>query len=47
MTPVVEAMHRCDGLLLASPVYMGLVTRADEGDDGPKRGAARQPQRAV
>ena len=26
MTPILEAMRRCDCLLLASPVYMGLVT---------------------
>ena len=26
MGPVYEAMRRCDGLLLASPVYMGLVS---------------------
>jgi multimeric flavodoxin WrbA len=26
MTPIYEALRRCDGLLLASPVYMGLVT---------------------
>ncbi len=26
MTPIYEALLRCDGLLLASPVYMGLVT---------------------
>jgi multimeric flavodoxin WrbA len=26
MQPIYEAMRRCDGLLLASPVYMGLVT---------------------
>jgi len=26
MAPILEAMRRCDGLLLASPVYMGLVT---------------------
>jgi multimeric flavodoxin WrbA len=26
MTPLYEALQACDGLLLASPVYMGLVT---------------------
>ncbi|HEY9076498.1 MAG TPA: flavodoxin family protein [Anaerolineaceae bacterium] len=26
MTAILEAMRRCDGLLLASPVYMGMVT---------------------
>jgi multimeric flavodoxin WrbA len=26
MTPIYEAMRRCDGLILASPVYMGLIT---------------------
>jgi multimeric flavodoxin WrbA len=26
MTPLYEAMLRCDGLILASPVYMGMVT---------------------
>jgi multimeric flavodoxin WrbA len=26
MTPLYEAMRRCDGLILASPVYMGLVS---------------------
>ena len=26
MVPVYEAMRRCDGLILASPVYMGLIT---------------------
>jgi multimeric flavodoxin WrbA len=26
MRPIIEALRRCDGLLLASPVYMGLVT---------------------
>jgi multimeric flavodoxin WrbA len=26
MTPIYAAMRSCDGLLLASPVYMGLVT---------------------
>jgi multimeric flavodoxin WrbA len=26
MTPIYEAMLRCDGLILASPVYMGLIT---------------------
>jgi multimeric flavodoxin WrbA len=26
MTPILDAMRRCDCLLLASPVYMGLVT---------------------
>jgi multimeric flavodoxin WrbA len=27
MTAICEALRRCDGLLLSSPVYMGLVTR--------------------
>jgi len=26
MVPIYEAIRRCDGLILASPVYMGLVT---------------------
>jgi multimeric flavodoxin WrbA len=26
MGPIYEALRRCDGLILASPVYMGLVT---------------------
>jgi len=26
MTPVYEAMRHCDGLILASPVYMGLIS---------------------
>ena len=26
MTPIYEALRRCDGLILASPVYMGMVT---------------------
>ncbi len=26
MAPILDALRRCDGLLLASPVYMGLVT---------------------
>jgi multimeric flavodoxin WrbA len=26
MTPLYDALRSCDGLLLASPVYMGLVT---------------------
>jgi multimeric flavodoxin WrbA len=26
MRPILDALRRCDGLLLASPVYMGLVT---------------------
>jgi len=26
MTPIYEALLRCDGLILASPVYMGLIT---------------------
>jgi multimeric flavodoxin WrbA len=26
MTPIHEALLRCDGLILASPVYMGMVT---------------------
>ena len=26
MAPIYQALRRCDGLLLASPVYMGLVT---------------------
>jgi multimeric flavodoxin WrbA len=26
MTPLYDALRTCDGLLLASPVYMGLVT---------------------
>ena len=26
MTPILDAMRRCDCLLLASPVYMGMVT---------------------
>ena len=26
MTPLYEAIRRCDGLILASPVYMGLVS---------------------
>ena len=26
MTPIHEALLRCDGLILASPVYMGLIT---------------------
>jgi multimeric flavodoxin WrbA len=26
MAPIYEALRRCDGLILASPVYMGLVT---------------------
>lgn len=26
MTPIYEALLRCDGLILASPVYMGMVT---------------------
>ena len=26
MTPIYAAIRRCDGLMLASPVYMGLVT---------------------
>ena len=26
MEPIYEAMRRCDGLILASPVYMGQVT---------------------
>jgi len=25
MVPIYEAMRRCDGMILASPVYMGLV----------------------
>lgn len=26
MTPIYEAMLRCDGMILASPVYMGMIT---------------------
>ncbi len=26
MVPIYEALRRCDGLILASPVYMGLIT---------------------
>lgn len=26
MPPILDALRRCDGLILASPVYMGLVT---------------------
>ena len=44
MTPIYEALRRCDGLILASPVYMGLITglhgldhRSNEGHDGSHR----------
>ena len=30
MNPIHEALLRCDGLILASPVYMGLVTGQTE-----------------
>ena len=37
MEPILDAMRWCDGLLLASPVYMGLVTgQMKTIADGPR-----------